>query len=98
MLAGENFKRATKTRAKQALGLPCQDSPQSGDGKKQVQKGKHNQEKTFRLQAINGKHICNKRNPKTNFPSGRKMAFVHHESQECTKSELDLFTTSITKG
>ena len=31
------------------------------------------------------------------------MAFVHHESQECTKSELDLFTipatqTSITKG
>ena len=31
------------------------------------------------------------------------MAFVHHESQECTKWELDLFTipatqTSITKG
>ena len=31
------------------------------------------------------------------------MAFVHHESQECTKSELDLFTIpatqkSITKG
>ena len=31
------------------------------------------------------------------------MTFVHHESQECTKSELDLFTipatqTSITKG
>ena len=31
------------------------------------------------------------------------MAFVHHESQECTKSELDLFSipatqTSITKG
>ena len=31
------------------------------------------------------------------------MAFVHHESQECTKSELNLFTipatqTSITKG
>ena len=31
------------------------------------------------------------------------MAFAHHESQECTKSELDLFTipstqTSITKG
>ena len=31
------------------------------------------------------------------------MAFVHHECQECTKSELDLFTipatqTSITKG
>ena len=31
------------------------------------------------------------------------MAFVHHDSQECTKSELDLFTipatqTSITKG
>ena len=32
-----------------------------------------------------------------------KMAFVHHESQECTKSELHLVTipatqTSITKG
>ena len=31
------------------------------------------------------------------------MAFVHHESQECTKPELDLFSipatqTSITKG
>ena len=31
------------------------------------------------------------------------MAFLHHESQECTKSELDLFTipatqTSISKG
>ena len=31
------------------------------------------------------------------------MAFVHHESRECTESELDLFTipatqTSITKG
>ena len=32
-----------------------------------------------------------------------KIAFVHHESQECTKSELGLFSipatqTSITKG
>ena len=25
------------------------------------------------------------------------MAFVHHESQECTKSELDLFTIPATQ-
>ena len=36
---------------------------------KKVQKGKHNQEKTVRLQARNGKHLRSKRNPKTNFPS-----------------------------
>ena len=34
MLAGENLKTATKKRAKQALGLPSQNSPQSGAGKK----------------------------------------------------------------
>ena len=34
VLAGENLKTATKKRAKQALGLPSQDSPQSGAGKK----------------------------------------------------------------
>jgi len=25
------------------------------------------------------------------------MAFVHHESRECTKSELDLFTIPVTQ-
>ena len=30
VLAGENLKTATKKRAKQALDLPSQDSPQSG--------------------------------------------------------------------
>ena len=30
VLAGENLKTATKKRTKQALGLPSQDSPQSG--------------------------------------------------------------------
>ena len=34
VLAGENLKKATKKRAKQALGLPSQNSPQSGAGKK----------------------------------------------------------------
>ena len=34
VLAGENLKTATKKRAKQALGLPSQDSSQSGAGKK----------------------------------------------------------------
>ena len=34
VLAGENLKTAAKKRAKQALGLPSQDSPQSGAGKK----------------------------------------------------------------
>ena len=34
VLAGENLKTATKKRAKQALGLPSQNSPQSGAGKK----------------------------------------------------------------
>ena len=103
VLAGENLKTATNKRAKQALGLPSQNSPQAGAGKKKVQKGKHNSENAVRLQARNGKHLLRKRNPETNFPSGSKMAFVHQESQECTKSELDLFTipatqTSTTKG
>ena len=69
VLVGENLKTATKKRAKQALGLPSQNSPQSGAGKKKVQKGNHNQEKTIRLQARNGKHLPSKRNSKTNFPS-----------------------------
>ena len=34
VLAGENPKTATKKRAKQALGLSSQDSPQSGAGKR----------------------------------------------------------------
>ena len=34
VLAGEKLKTATKKRAKQGLGLPSQDSPQSGAGKK----------------------------------------------------------------
>ena len=67
VLAGENLKTATKKRPKQALGLPSQDSPQSGAGKKKkVQKGKLNQEKTVRLQARKEKHLRSKRNPKTN--------------------------------
>ena len=34
VLAGENLKTATKKRAKKALSLPFQNSPQSGAGKK----------------------------------------------------------------
>ena len=40
VLAGENLKTATKKRPKQALGLPSQDSPQSGAGKKKGTKRK----------------------------------------------------------
>ena len=58
----ENLKTAAKTRDEQALGLPSQDFLQSGAGKKKVQKGKHNEEKTVRLQARNGKHLPSKRN------------------------------------
>jgi len=63
VLAGENLKTATKKRVKQALGLPSQNSPQSGADKKKAQKGKRNQEKTIRLQARNGKHLRSRRNP-----------------------------------
>ena len=38
VLAGENLKTATKKRVKQALGLPSQNSPQSGAGKKRYKK------------------------------------------------------------
>ena len=34
VITGKNLKTATKKRAKQALCLPSQDSPQSGAGKK----------------------------------------------------------------
>ena len=34
VLAGENLKTSTTKRAKQALGLPSRNSPQSGAGKK----------------------------------------------------------------
>ena len=49
VLAGENLKTSTANRARQALGLPSQNSPQSGAGKKEVQKGKRNWQKTVRL-------------------------------------------------
>ena len=37
-LAGENVKTATKKRAKQALGLPSQNSSQSGGGQKAIKR------------------------------------------------------------
>ena len=47
---GENVKTATKKRAKQALGLPSQNSSQSGGGRKAI-KEKRPEQKTVRLQA-----------------------------------------------
>ena len=47
VLAGENLKTATKKRAKQALGLPSQDSPQSGAGKKRYKKESTTKKKQF---------------------------------------------------
>ena len=38
VLAGENVKTATKKRAKQALGLPSQNSSQSGEGRKAIKR------------------------------------------------------------
>ena len=38
VLAGENVKAATKKRAKQALGLPSQNSSQSGGGRKAIKR------------------------------------------------------------
>ena len=38
VLGGENVKTATKKRAKQALGLPSQNSSQSGAGKKAIKR------------------------------------------------------------
>ena len=49
-IAGENVKTATKKRAKQALGLPSQNSSQSGGGRKAI-KEKRPEQKTVRLQA-----------------------------------------------
>ena len=63
---------------------------------KRYKKESTTKKKTVRLQARNAKHLRSKRNPKTNFLLDVKMAFVHHESQECTKSELDLFTIPAT--
>ena len=67
-----------------------------------LQKGKRQDKKSVRLQARNGKHLSSKRNLKP-FLTKNRMAFVHHESNECSKSELDLFSipptqTSISKG
>ena len=47
VLAGENVKTATKKRAKQALGLPSQDSTQSGAGKKRYKKESTAKKKQF---------------------------------------------------
>ena len=47
VLAGENLKKATKKRAKQALSLPSQNSPQSGAGKKRYKKETTTKRKQF---------------------------------------------------
>ena len=67
-----------------------------------LQKGKRNRQETVHLQARERKHLCSKRSLKP-FLTKNRMAFVHHESNECSKSELDLFSipptqTSISKG
>ncbi|CAH3172814.1 unnamed protein product [Porites lobata] len=49
-----------------------------------------------RLQEGKQKHLHSRRNRKP-FLIKNRMAFVHHESHECTKSELDLFTIPATQ-
>ena len=91
VLAGENVKTATKKRAKLALSLPSQNSSQSGGGRKAIKRKTPGTE----ISSPPGKRAKaspqQKKKPEDKF-SKSKMAFVHHESQECTKSELDLFT------
>ncbi|CAH3126509.1 unnamed protein product [Porites lobata] len=89
VLDGDNIKTAVHKRTKQALGLPSQNAlqGQSGAGKKSI-KRKTQGTKITRREI---------------FFLEVTMAFVYHESRECTKSELDLFTipatqTSIHKG
>jgi len=47
VLAGENLKTPTKKHAKQALGLPSQNSPQSSAGKKRFKKETTTKKKQF---------------------------------------------------
>ena len=47
VLAGENLKTATKKRAKQALGLPSQNSRQAGAGQKRYKKESTTKKKQF---------------------------------------------------
>ena len=69
VLAGENVKTATKKRAKQALGLPSQNSSQSGEGQKSYNK-KNARNKISSRPGKRAKASPQKRrNPKTNFPS-----------------------------
>ena len=103
VLAGENLKTTTKKRANQVLGLPSQDSPQSGAGKKRYKKESTTKKKQFGSKQETENISAARETRRQIFLLEVKMAFVHHESQECTKSELDLFTipatqTSITKG
>ena len=103
VLAGENLKTATKKRAKQALGLPSQDSPQSGAGKKRYKKESTTKKKQFTSRQEKENISAARETRRQIFFPEVKMAFVHHESKECTKSELRLFTIpatqrSITKG
>ena len=91
VLAGENVKTATKKLAKQALDLP-RILPS------QVQKRKPNQEKEQFISRQETENISAARETRRQiFLLEVKMAFVHHESQECTKSELDLFTIPATQ-
>ena len=101
VLAGENRKTATTKRVKQAMGLPSQNSPQSGDGKKGTKRKaqpRKNSSPPGKKRKTSPQH---KKPKKQIFLLEVNMAFVDHESQQCTKSELDLFSIpakQISKG
>ena len=66
VLAGENLKTAVAKQRKKVLGLPSQNTTQSGAGRK-VQKGKRREQKSVRIQARNGKTSPQKRKPEEKF-------------------------------
>jgi len=104
VLAGESLKTATKRRAKQALSLPSLNCPQSGAGKKKYKKESTTKKKQFASrQEMKNISPARKTRRQIFLLEVKWVLFITNLSQECTKSELDLFTipatqTSITKG
>ena len=101
---GDNIKTTIRKQAKQAIDNKTSQKSQqaqSGAGKKAI-KRKPKAQNSVRLPTRKPKLLRGRRNLKP-FLTKNRMAIVHHESRECTKSEFDLFTipatqTSIHKG
>ena len=66
--------------------IHCRDNQEPA---KKLWKGERKEPKSTHLPARKQNHLRSKRNLKP-FLTKNRIAFVHHESLECTKSELDL--------